>query len=77
MVEKAETFSHQNKDNRYLNIILLCLMVKINNFLTCKDFKLFCTYLRVCIVHPQYQSLYYPTNALNYINRSLLKPVND
>jgi hypothetical protein len=32
--------------------------------------------LHVCTVHQQYQSLYYPTNALIYINCSLLKPVN-
>jgi hypothetical protein len=31
--------------------------------------------LHVCTVHQQYQSLYYPTNALNYINRNMLKPV--
>jgi hypothetical protein len=32
--------------------------------------------LHVFTVHQQYQSLYYPTNPLNYITRSLLKPVN-
>jgi hypothetical protein len=29
--------------------------------------------LHVCTAHQQYQSLYYPTNALNYIIRSFVK----
>jgi hypothetical protein len=29
--------------------------------------------LHVCTVHQQYQSLYYPNNSLNYINRNFVK----